>query len=149
MRTEDNYPHPSSVAASAVMRGNRKRDTKPELRIRSAIHSRGLRFRKEYTVRTNSGKVRVDIAFPRMRVAVMVDGCFWHQCPDHGNLPRTNQTYWRSKLTRNVSRDAKQTAELRESGWIVLRLWEHVASEDAVREIESLLARRMTVSPRG
>ena len=72
------YPRPSSSAASAVMRANKSRDTRPEVRLRSALHRRGLRFRKSYLVRTGSARVNVDVAFPSLKIAVFVDGCFWH-----------------------------------------------------------------------
>jgi DNA mismatch endonuclease (patch repair protein) len=78
---------------------------------------------------------RADIAFTRQRIAVFIDGCFWHSCPEHLHLPKANADYWIPKLARNVERDAEVTAVLRGLGWTVLRFWEHVPAETAAREI--------------
>lgn len=123
-----NYPLPSSVAVSAVMRANRRRDTKPELRIRRALHAQGYRYRVDYPIVVGNVRVRPDLVFTRQRVAVFVDGCFFHSCPEHGNQPRVNVGYWRPKLARNVQRDQLVTAALKSDGWSVVRVWEH---EDA------------------
>lgn len=146
------YPLPSNAAVSAVMRGNRKTDTAPEVRIRSAIHRRGMRFRKHVLVRASSVNVRPDIVFTRQRVAVFVDGCFWHCCPVHGNRPRSNSQYWEAKLARNRSRDAAVNAALRAEGWDVLRVWEHESSEDAAEAICAVVsdqARQAVQASRG
>jgi DNA mismatch endonuclease (patch repair protein) len=111
---------------TAIMRGNRKRDTRPEVQLRSALHRAGARFRKDYAIRPGSGRViRVDIAFPRARLAVFVDGCFWHCCPVHGNDPRVNVEYWQPKLARNRQRDSDVDRRLHDAGWHVVRVWEH------------------------
>jgi DNA mismatch endonuclease (patch repair protein) len=107
------------------MRGNRRADTKPERVLRSLLHGRGYRFRKDLRVQTSAVCVRPDIAFTRARVAVFVDGCFWHHCPEHGNSPRANVGYWSEKLKRNIERDATVTAALTDAGWTVIRVWEH------------------------
>lgn len=133
--TSSEYPHPTSPAATAVMRANKKRDTQPEVRLRSLLHGRGMRFRKDYMIRVNDRRVRVDIAFPVRRVAVFVDGCFWHRCPDHGNIPRANNRYWGPKLERNVERDRQQSMDLEADGWRVIRIWEHVCVEEAAQQI--------------
>ncbi|MDE2837026.1 MAG: very short patch repair endonuclease [Chloroflexota bacterium] len=123
------------------MRANRRSDTKPEVALRSLLHRSGLRFRKDYAIRRPDGKaVHCDIAFTGKRVAVFVDGCFWHLCPDHGRIPKSNQAYWIPKLQRNVDRDRATDSGLREAGWRVLRLWEHVSPEDASVEVLRLLA---------
>lgn len=128
----DGYPWPSSPAVTSVMRGNRKRDTRPELALRSELHRRGLRYRTDYPVRVEGGRpIRVDIAFTRLRLAVLVDGCFWHACPEHGVQPRANASYWGPKLTRNVERDRQVDAALAEIGWSVIRVWEHEAPKTA------------------
>src|SRR5262249_50711210 len=114
----------SSEATRAVMQGNRSRDTQPEVLLRSALHRRGLRFRKNVRV-VPSLQCRVDIAFKAARVAVFVDGCFWHRCPEHGVEPSSNTGYWTEKLTRNVARDSRNDAELASAGWQVIRVWEH------------------------
>lgn len=119
------YPEPSSAAVSRRMRRNRKTDSKPEKALRSILHRQGYRFRKNYPIRTPERLVRPDIVFPRARLAVFVDGCFWHCCPIHGNEPRANVPYWKPKLRRNVERDCAVNRALREAGWTVLRAWEH------------------------
>lgn len=125
-------PTPSSAAAVATMRANRRADTGLELAVRSALHRAGFRFRKDYPVRVESGVVRPDIVFPRQRLAVFCDGCFWHACPDHGAHPKANANYWGPKLLRNAERDRETDARLRAAGWSVLRIWEHVAVGEAV-----------------
>jgi DNA mismatch endonuclease (patch repair protein) len=137
------YPQPTSAAVTAVMKGNRRRDTKPEIRLRRILHGRGHRFRVDRPIRLADRNVRPDIVFGPARVAVFVDGCFWHGCPEHGNTPRTNTNYWPPKLQRNKERDRTTTAELRAAGWLVLRVWEHEDPEVAARLIsESVRARR-------
>lgn len=130
------YPEPTTTSASAVMRGNRRADTRPEILVRSALHRRGLRFRKDYSVELGRTRVRVDIAFPRERLAVFIDGCFWHSCPRHGKVPASNVDYWVPKLERNLERDRSNTTSLRRRGWAVLRLWEHVPPEAAAQRVE-------------
>jgi DNA mismatch endonuclease, patch repair protein len=108
------------------MRGNRGRDTKPEHAVRSLLHRQGMRFRKDSVLRTGDGiRVRADIVFGRHRIAVFIDGCFWHGCPQHGRHPRVNRSYWDAKLARNVARDERNVRLLRGDGWTVLRFWEH------------------------
>lgn len=136
-------PHPgsSSEAASAVGRGNTKTDTSPEVRLRSHLHRRGRQFRKDKRINTPQAAraIRADIVFPREKVAVFVDGCFWHCCPEHGTDPATNSSYWRAKLSSNVERDRRQTKALEDDGWTVVRVWEHESAEDAARLIEDVL----------
>ena len=104
------------------MRGNRRRDTSPELRLRRELHRRGRRFRVDERVKVEARRCpRPDILFTRWRVAIFVDGCFWHCCPEHGKPPKTNGAYWGPKLARNVERDAEDTAVLQAAGWKVLR----------------------------
>lgn len=119
------YPLPSSAAASAVMRGNKKVDTAPELAIRRLLHSKGFRYRVNYLVTLSDLKVRSDLVFTRQKVAVFVDGCFWHGCPVHGTQPRSNALYWRTKIGRNQQRDQQIDRCLSSSGWTVVRVWEH------------------------
>lgn len=130
------YPTPTSASASAVMRGNRRVNTTPELQLRSTLHRLGLRFRKDYLVRVGHTRVHVDIAFPSEHLVVFVDGCFWHVCPKHGNVPTSNPEYWEAKLARNVTRDRSNTRALRRHGWSVLRIWEHTPPEAAARRVE-------------
>jgi len=98
----------------------RGKDTRPEKHLRQALWSTGLRYRIR-----NRLIGRPDIVFPSSRVAVFVDGCFWHRCPEHGVSPVTNSLFWERKLDRNVARDREVTARLADEGWIVIRLWEH------------------------
>ncbi len=134
------YPKPGSSAVSAIMRGNRCVDTGPEVALRSALHGMGLRFHKDRRVHAGEVRVKVDIVFPTYRVAVFVDGCFWHSCPEHGRVPARNPGYWPTKLARNRERDRRVNTALRREGWTVLRLWEHVAVEEAVQHVLAALA---------
>jgi DNA mismatch endonuclease (patch repair protein) len=102
------------------------------VRLRSALHARGYRFRKDFVVRLAEARVRPDIVFTRRKVAVFVDGCFWHVCPVHGRQPTTNEWYWAPKLRRNMERDRKADESLAEAGWTVVRIWEHEPLESAV-----------------
>jgi DNA mismatch endonuclease, patch repair protein len=134
------YPRASSEGRSANMRAIRRTDTKPELALRRALHRMGYRFRKDYRLDLDSGRrVRPDIAFTARKVAVFVDGCFWHACPDHGSKPSVNQGYWAPKLLRNVERDRAADTALELAGWQVIRLWEHVPLDDAVAAVVAAL----------
>lgn len=138
------YPSPTSTGVTAAMKGNRKTDTRPELALRSALHRMGLRFRKN--ARVESAGVRADIIFRGACVAVFVDGCFWHQCTEHGTSPRSNASYWRPKLERNVARDRQNDAALERLGWRVIRVWEHEdPSAAAVRIAAAVEAGRMSL----
>lgn len=134
-------PGPSSAAARQTMLGNRRRDSAPERRLRSALHARGLRFRVDLPIRVPGRRpVRPDVVFTRARVAVFVDGCFWHGCPEHGRPPRTNSGYWNAKLEINQRRDQEQTAALEDAGWVVVRVWEHDDPSTAATAIQDVLA---------
>jgi DNA mismatch endonuclease (patch repair protein) len=123
------------------MQANRRRDTVPELALRSVLHAAGYRYRCDYRIDLVSGRrVRPDIVFTRRRIAIFVDGCFWHSCPQHGVSPRTNASYWGPKLAGNRARDARNTVELGEAGWTVLRIWEHESIEDAFARVVAALA---------
>lgn len=114
----------SSAASRNVMRANRGRDTTPELAVRRRLHAAGLRYR--VSVRPEPLLRRTaDIVFPRQKVAVFIDGCYWHACPEHRTVARSNADYWSDKLHRNVARDADTNARLEDAGWRVLRFWEH------------------------
>jgi DNA mismatch endonuclease (patch repair protein) len=126
------YPFTADPGRAANMRGNRRADTKPELALRTALHARGYRYRKDFRLDLPSRRVRPDIAFTSRKVAVFVDGCFWHACPDHGSKPKNNDWYWSPKLAKNVERDRAADNALTQAGWTVVRLWEHVPLADAV-----------------
>lgn len=129
------YPTPTSKLITSIMQSNRSSDTRPELRIRSLVHAQGYRFRKSYRVYLRTGYAQVDIAFTRIKLAVFIDGCFWHCCQEHASIPKSNVGYWKPKLQRNVERDHVVNIRLDEAGWTVLRLWEHVPAIEAVDRI--------------
>jgi DNA mismatch endonuclease (patch repair protein) len=120
----------TSTATRKSMQSNRGRNSTPELALRSLLHRRGLRF---FAHRRPVPGLRceADIVFPRARVAVFVDGCFWHCCPDHGTWPVSNGEWWRAKLGRNAERDHRNNVQLAEAGWTVVRVWEHERPERA------------------
>jgi DNA mismatch endonuclease (patch repair protein) len=121
------------------MKGNRRTDTRPEIALRRELHRRGLRYRKDALLRVDDLRVRPDIVFPRQQVAVFVDGCFWHGCPEHGNQPRKNVDYWSAKLERNRQRDRHIDQTLRAVGWSVVRIWEHVPVTEAADQVANQL----------
>lgn len=112
-----------------------QRDTTPELALRSELHRRGLRFRVDRPP-VPGIRTRADIVFPREKVAVYVDGCFWHSCPDHGTMPKANADFWEPKLARNKERDREINAALQEKGWAVERVWEHEDPAQAADRVE-------------
>lgn len=130
--TTETAAYITSPGRSRNMAAIRRRDTKPEVTVRSALHRRGYRFRKDYAIRLGGKLIRPDIAFTRQRVAVFIDGCFWHCCPEHGRQPGVNGEYWSPKLQGNVDRDRRQTEALQNAGWRVLRHWEHEPINDIV-----------------
>ncbi|HEX5526456.1 MAG TPA: very short patch repair endonuclease [Solirubrobacterales bacterium] len=117
------------------MKANRRVDTRQEVLLRSALHRRGLRFRKDVYLRVGDVRTKADIVFSRHRIAVYLDGCFWHRCPEHGQLPKANRDYWKPKLERNAQRDKEATKALRAEGWTVIRIWEHEPIDLAVETI--------------
>ncbi|MDV7084586.1 very short patch repair endonuclease [Rhodococcus sp. IEGM 248] len=123
-------------ATSARMRAQRRRDTAPELALRRELHRRGVRY---YVDRAPVKGVRrrADLVFPRRKVAVYVDGCFWHSCPQHATFPKNNAQWWAEKLAGNVTRDRDTDTRLTDAGWTVVRIWEHenpVVAADRVQE---------------
>lgn len=104
----------------------RGKNTRPEMRLRTALHMRGLRFRLHRKDLPGSP----DIVFVRQKVAVFVDGCFWHGCPAHGARPQTNAEFWSEKIEKNRARDSRASRELKHLGWTVLRIWEHELKRD-------------------
>ena len=119
---------------------NRRVDTGPERALRSHVHRSGLRFRKDFRIRAGGVSVHADLAFPRAKVAVFVDGCFWHQCPEHLTTPKANAEFWAAKL-QNVERDRRVDRALAEAGWTVIRCWEHEEPIDVLPRILSALGR--------
>src|SRR5690625_343982 len=117
-----------SEAVTSRMSRQRRRDTEPEIRVRRELHRRGFRFRVDQPL-PGMVRRRGDILFTRVRLVVMIDGCFWHACPHHGTLPATRREWWQNKLAKNVERDRDTDARLAEAGWAVLRFWEHRSEE--------------------
>jgi DNA mismatch endonuclease (patch repair protein) len=123
------------------------RNTRPELELRSALHRTGLRFRVH--VRPLAGVRReADVVFPKARVAVFVDGCFWHGCPEHGSWPKANADWWREKIEANRRRDADTDERLRDAGWMVIRMWTHEDPVSKSAEIAEMVRRRGTTNSR-
>jgi DNA mismatch endonuclease (patch repair protein) len=124
----------TTPAVRKVMQGNRSRDTQPELAVRRILHAKGLRYR---VARPPIPGLRrtADVLFTRVKVAVFIDGCFWHGCPTHYRAPRSNNQYWEAKLGRNRRRDAEISETLRETGWTELRFWSH---EDPIEVAERI-----------
>lgn len=106
------------------MLSNRGRDTTFELSVRRILYAMGLRYRVDFRV-VQQVRSRADVAFPGRHIAVYFDGCFWHGCPVHATAPKTNAAFWAAKLLRNIERDRAVDVALAESGWLVLRYWEH------------------------
>ena len=118
---------------SERMKNQRIADTKPESEIARACFRLGLRYRKN--VEIPEAKTRADLIFPRHKLVVFVDGCFWHGCPRHYKTPKTRSEWWDAKIDRNKTRDASKTRKLRRLGWKVVRVWEHVEPEKAALKI--------------
>lgn len=133
-------PPASTTAVRAVMMSNRRRDTRPERALRAALSQLGLRYRIDYKVGEGRSAPRPDIAFTRARVAVFADGCFWHNCPQHGVRPRSNAGYWEAKLERNRVRDEANAIALAVRGWQVIRVWEHEEPQAAAARIAEAVA---------
>lgn len=133
------YPAPLNAGRSRNMQANRRTDTKPEVVLRSALHRLGYRYRKDLLLKLPELRVRPDIVFTARKVAIFVDGCFWHVCPQHGRQPTTNEWYWTPKLRRNMERDRLADAALAEAGWHVVRVWEHESLDDALVSVRSAL----------
>ncbi|MGV0905970.1 very short patch repair endonuclease [Mycobacterium novum] len=131
----------SSPAVRTNMQSNKGRDTRPELALRSAVHALGLRYR--VSVRPLKGLRRTaDLVFTRARVAVFLDGCFWHGCPEHHTVAVTNAKYWADKVHGNRARDRETDQRLIEAGWVSIRVWEHEDPHEAAERIKVVVAAR-------
>lgn len=128
----------TSPAVRAVMQGNKGRDTKPELALRSALHALGLRYRVGLRPVPQVRRT-VDIVFTRAKVAIFLDGCFWHGCPEHHRPARKNSEFWDTKIRGNIARDANTDACLRDAGWRVIRVWEHEDPAAAAARIKCVV----------
>ncbi len=138
-------PTASTAAASRRMAMQRTRDTACEMALRRELHRRGLRY---FIHRKPIKGVRreADLLFPRARVAVFVDGCFWHGCPQHATWPKNNAQWWKEKINRNRERDADTDSRLIEGGWKSVRVWEHETADSAASRVEAVLIRRLDTS---
>jgi len=121
------------------MRRQRRRDTAPELGLRKALHRRGYRYLVDAPL-PGMPRRRADLLFPRLKVAVFVDGCFWHGCPTHATAPTANHDWWRRKLNGNRARDRNTDHRLQDAGWTVIRIWECTPLEEGVRAVEETIA---------
>jgi DNA mismatch endonuclease (patch repair protein) len=139
--TRSGIPKASSELTRLRMVGQRRRDTAPEMEIRRRLHALGFRFRVDRRPVADLRR-RADIVFGAARVAVFIDGCFWHGCPSHVRWPKANARWWRVKIESNVARDRDTDQRLNEAGWHVVRIWEHEPGEDAVQSIAAALAGR-------
>lgn len=136
-------PQPVDAASRARMVRQRRRDTQPELAIRSILHAHGFRYRVDAPVLGT--RRRADLLFSRAKVAVFIDGCFWHGCPDHGTRPKANRVWWTEKIAANVARDRDTDRMLQGQGWAVVRVWAHQQPEDASQLIETVVKRARRV----
>ncbi|MBB3571131.1 very short patch repair endonuclease [Rhizobium sp. BK491] len=129
---------PSSHEASLRMARVRQKGTDVELSLRKELHARGLRYRLQVPLLTKPRRV-ADIVFPRAKLAVFVDGCFWHGCPEHASWPKSNAQFWCDKIETNRARDADTDRRLSASGWRVIRVWAHERPGEAAERIESVV----------
>jgi DNA mismatch endonuclease (patch repair protein) len=135
----------TSEGTRRSMQSNRPRDTKPERLLRSELHRRGYRFRKH--VRPVAGlRCEPDIVFPRLRLAVFLDGCWWHCCPTHSSVAKTHADFWSDKMASTRARDERNNVALRAAGWTVLRIWEHVPPTTAATQVAQMLRELETAS---
>lgn len=130
---------PSSQQASRRMAKVRQKDTGTEMALRKELHRRGLRYRVDYTVLKQPRRV-ADVVFPGLKIAIFVDGCFWHGCPVHATWPKQNAEFWRQKIETNRLRDVDTNSRLLDTGWTVLRFWEHEPPIEAADAVEQAVA---------
>lgn len=141
----------SSPEASRRMAKVRQKSTGAEVAVRRELYRRGLRYRVDFEVLKKPRRV-AGVAFPGRRIAVFVDGCFWHGCPEHATWPKQNAEFWRQKIEANRLRDAGTNSRLFDAGWTVLRFWEHQQPIDAAEAIAQTVAKanaRRRTSPAG
>jgi DNA mismatch endonuclease (patch repair protein) len=134
-------PPVSSVDALGRMRSQKRRDTAAEIAVRRELHSRGLRYRVDVAPIPNLRR-RADIVFSRSRIAVFIDGCYWHGCPDHATRPKANAAWWAAKLDANFARDRDTDQHLSSGGWLVIRAWEHEDPWKVANQIEEAIHQR-------
>jgi DNA mismatch endonuclease (patch repair protein) len=134
-------PPPSSPAAENRMKASKQRDTTPEKTLRSNLFRKGLRYRIHKKPIMELNRV-ADILFPSIKIAIFVDGCFWHGCPIHGTQAKANAQFWKEKIERNKERDIDTTKQLENAGWTVIRIWEHEDLGKVSEEIYKLVHKK-------
>nr|WP_067297125.1 very short patch repair endonuclease [Marinobacterium profundum] len=130
---------PSSPETSRRMAKVRQKGTDAEIALRRELYRRGLRYRVDYEILKKPRRV-ADVAFPGLRIAIFVDGCFWHGCPEHASWPKQNAEFWRQKIEANRLRDVDTNERLRSMGWTVLRFWEHESPAEAAETVARMVA---------
>jgi DNA mismatch endonuclease (patch repair protein) len=134
-------PKPTSLAAKHRMEVTKSKNTKPEIELRSALCALGInRYRVDY--KFSDLRRKADIVFVRKKVAIFVDGCFWHGCPKHGTWPKANARFWRTKIEKNKERDIDTNKKLRAAGWKVIRIWEHEDMNKTAKNLMKILDKR-------
>ncbi|MGY1631868.1 very short patch repair endonuclease [Geodermatophilus sp. SYSU D01186] len=128
-------PEASSSEALRRMQRQRRSGTGPEWAIRRLVHARGLRYRVDAPLPLEGTRRRADMLFPGSRVAVFIDGCYWHACPTHGTKPKANASWWADKLAANVARDRDTDRRMQDAGWTVIRVWEHEDPAEAAERV--------------
>lgn len=134
-------PKPSSIDASLRMAATPQRDTSAEMMVRKRLHSLGFRYHVDRLI-LEAPRRKADISFPRLKIAVFIDGCFWHGCPQHVTWPKKNGTFWRQKIDTNRARDQDTTKRLKALGWTVVRIWEHEDPILAANKIEKVIKKK-------
>lgn len=142
VRKSNKNPKPSSNAALNRMKAAKTKNTAPEKALRSELHKRGLRYRVDVRPVKDLNR-RADIVFRPAKVAVFVDGCFWHGCPKHGTQAKANAEFWKNKIERNQERDKGTNYFLKKAGWKVVRIWEHENPEKASARIQKIVLKRL------
>lgn len=125
----------------------RQKSTAPELALRKELFRLGLRFRIDRVVLNKPRRV-ADIVFPKQKIAIFVDGCFWHGCPTHATWPKNNAEFWRKKIESNVARDIDTNARLEGLGWSVFRIWAHESATEAAQRIQQIINQKHILSPK-
>lgn len=133
-------PPATDAATERRMKATRQRDTAAEIALRRELHRRGYRYRVDVAP-IQGVRRRADVVFTRHRVAVYVDGCFWHRCPEHATDPKSNASWWAEKLQANVRRDRDTDEQLRRAGWTVVRIWEHESPGTGAALVERAISR--------
>jgi len=124
----------SKEVRSKIMSKIKSKNTSPEIMLRKILWERGLRYRIHY------GLEKIDVAFPTKKIAIFIDGCFWHSCSQHSHIPQSNREYWVKKLKRNVDRAKLKDERLKAQGWMVIHFWEHEFKEkyELIEKIDSI-----------